>query len=212
MFRIYFSCSLTTLKSEEKQAPELPTPSFRLKNANNRSQDREVLHATSIHEMDSSEGSLLFQSNCLGAAWLHRTTQPAFASLSRHGRDHRAGSARLEERSDRVVLLPTLWLGHSPHHRFFACLSLDLRTYMDVIIGLCDSLVLPGFRKILFLNGHGGNEIAKAALREVKSKYESNHDLKIGFASYWALGQKTLGEVRESALGVLVTPVRWKRP
>jgi creatinine amidohydrolase len=118
-----------------------------------------------------------------------------------------------KERSDRVVLLPTLWLGHSPHHRFFACLSLDLRTYMDVIIGLCDSLVLPGFRKILFLNGHGGNEIAaKAALREVKSKYESNHDLKIGFASYWALGQKTLGEVRESALGVLVTPVRWKRP
>jgi creatinine amidohydrolase/Fe(II)-dependent formamide hydrolase-like protein len=69
-----------------------------------------------------------------------------------------------------------------------------------------------GFPKILFLNGHGGNEIAKAALREVKSKYESNHDLKIGFASYWALGQKTLGEVRESALGVLVTPVRWKRP
>jgi hypothetical protein len=47
MFRIYFSGSLTTLKSEEKQAPELPTPSFRLKNANNRSQDREVLHATS---------------------------------------------------------------------------------------------------------------------------------------------------------------------
>ena len=30
-----------------------------------------------------------------------------------------------KERSDRVVLLPTLWLGHSPHHRFFACLSLE---------------------------------------------------------------------------------------
>ena len=107
-----------------------------------------------------------------------------------------------KERPERVVLLPTLWLGHSPHHRFFACLSLDVRTYMDVIIGLCDSLVLPGFRKILFLNGHGGNEIAaKAALREVKSKYEGNPDLKIGFASYWALGQHTVQEVRESPLG-----------
>jgi creatinine amidohydrolase len=105
-------------------------------------------------------------------------------------------------RPQRVMLLPTLWLGHSPHHRFFACLSLDVRTYMDVIVGLCDSLILPGFRKILFLNGHGGNEIAaKAALREVKSKYENNHDLKIGFASYWALGHETVRQVRESPLG-----------
>jgi len=107
-----------------------------------------------------------------------------------------------KERPERVVLLPTLWLGHSPHHRFFACLSLDVRTYMDVIGGLCDSLVLTGFRKVLFLNGHGGNEIAgKAALREVKSKYEAMPDLKVGFASYWALGHQTVQEVRESPLG-----------
>jgi creatinine amidohydrolase len=107
-----------------------------------------------------------------------------------------------KERTERIVLLPTLWLGHSPHHRFFACLSLDVRTYMDVIVGLCDSLILPGFRKILFLNGHGGNEIAaKAALREVKSKYESTRDLKVGFASYWGLGQQTVQEIRESPLG-----------
>jgi creatinine amidohydrolase len=106
------------------------------------------------------------------------------------------------ERPEQVVSLPTLWLGHSPHHRFFACLSLDVRTYMDVIVGLCDSLVLMGFRKILLLNGHGGNEIAaKAAMREVKSKYEAIHDLKIGFASYWSLGQQTVQEVRESPLG-----------
>src|SRR5207247_5259572 len=39
-------------------------------------------------------------------------------------------------RPDKVVLLPTLWLGHSPHHRFFGSLSLDVRPYMDVIKGL----------------------------------------------------------------------------
>jgi creatinine amidohydrolase len=105
-------------------------------------------------------------------------------------------------RADTVVLLPTLWLGHSPHHRFLACLSLEVRPYMEVIKGLCDSLVLAGFRKVLFLNGHGGNDlVAKAAMREVKSKYESRKELHVGFASYWALGKKTLQEIRESALG-----------
>jgi creatinine amidohydrolase len=106
------------------------------------------------------------------------------------------------KRAERVVLLPTQWLGHSPHHRFFACLSLDVRPYMDLIKGLCDSLVLMGFRKVLLLNGHGGNEIVtKAALREIKSKHEAIPDLKIGFSSYWVLGGHTLQQTRESLLG-----------
>jgi len=105
-------------------------------------------------------------------------------------------------RPDRVVLLPTLWLGHSPHHRFFGSLSLDVRPYMDVIKGLCGSMIHAGFRKILLFNGHGGNEIVtKAAMRELKSEYESIKNLRIGFASYWHLGHETLRKTRESPLG-----------
>ena len=105
-------------------------------------------------------------------------------------------------RPERIVLLPTLWLGHSPHHRFLASLTLDVRPYMDVIKGLCGSLVHMGFRKVLLLNGHGGNEIAaKAAMRELKTEHQSLPDLRIGFASYWTLGEKTLRETRESPLG-----------
>src|SRR5207247_706255 len=105
-------------------------------------------------------------------------------------------------RPERIVLLPTLWLGHSPHHRFLASLTLDVRPYMDVIKGLCGSLVHMGFRKVLLLNGHGGNEIAaKAAMRELKTEHQSLPDLRIGFASYWTLGEKTLREMRESPLG-----------
>ncbi len=105
-------------------------------------------------------------------------------------------------RPETVVLLPTLWLGHSPHHRFLACLSLEVQPYMEVIKGLCDSLIRTGFRKIFFLNGHGGNDIVtKAAMREVKSKYEGRSELRIGFASYWALGRETLQRIRESPLG-----------
>src|ERR1700710_1798109 len=67
---------------------------------------------------------------------------------------------RLEsEAPNEVVLFPTQWLGHSPHHRKFGCVSLGMRPYMDLIGGLCRSLVELGARRIFLLNGHGGNDV-----------------------------------------------------
>lgn len=110
---------------------------------------------------------------------------------------------RIEYRApDEIVLLPTLWLGHSPHHRHFGCASVDMRPYMDMIGGLCRSLVALGARKIFLLNGHGGNDIpAKAALREVKDAFPDSPDLYIAFASYWNLAAVRLAEIRESPRG-----------
>lgn len=106
------------------------------------------------------------------------------------------------EAPDEVVLLPTMWLGHSPHHRHFGCVSLDMRPYMDMIGGLCRSLVASGAQKILLLNGHGGNDVpAKAALREVKDHFPSCPELYIAFASYWNLAAAKITELRESPPG-----------
>src|SRR3569623_2496374 len=55
---------------------------------------------------------------------------------------------------DRIVLLPVQWLGHSPHHRRFGCVSLDLMPYVEMIRGMCRSLVAIGARRILLLTGH----------------------------------------------------------
>jgi creatinine amidohydrolase len=107
-----------------------------------------------------------------------------------------------QEAPNQIVLLPTLWLGHSPHHRQFGCVSVDMRPYMDMISGLCRSLVASGARKILLLNGHGGNDVpAKAALREVKDYFPSSLDLYIAFASYWNLAAPKLMEMRDSPRG-----------
>jgi len=100
------------------------------------------------------------------------------------------------------VLLPVQWLGHSPHHQQFGCVSVDMRPYMDMIGGLCRSLVASGARKIFLLNGHGGNDVpAKAALREVKDQFPSSPDLYIAFASYWNLAAPKLTEMRGSPRG-----------
>lgn len=110
---------------------------------------------------------------------------------------------RIEEiASERIVLLPVQWLGHSPHHRRFGCVSLDLLPYVEMIRGICRSLVSVGARRILLLNGHGGNDIpCKAALRELKSEFAELKDLYIVYAAYWNLASQQFSAIRESPAG-----------
>lgn len=107
-----------------------------------------------------------------------------------------------QKRSEEIVLLPTQWLGHSPHHRRFGCVSLDFQPYVDMIRGICASLVNIGARKILLLNGHGGNDIpCKAAQRELKSAFGSMVDLYIVYAAYWNLAAEEFARIRSSPIG-----------
>ncbi len=104
--------------------------------------------------------------------------------------------------TEKIVLLPVQWLGHSPHHRRFGCVSLDLFPYIQMICGMCRSLVALGARRILLLNGHGGNDVpCIAALRELKTEFESLRDLYIVYATYWNLASREFTAIRESPLG-----------
>ncbi len=104
--------------------------------------------------------------------------------------------------NDQVITLPVMWLGHSPHHRRFGCVSLDLFPYVQMIQGICRSLVAIGARKIFLLNGHGGNDIpCKAALRELKSEFAEKRDLYIVYAAYWSLAAEQFTAIRESPKG-----------
>jgi creatinine amidohydrolase len=110
---------------------------------------------------------------------------------------------RVEElRTEEIVMLPVQWLGHSPHHRRFGCVSLDFTPYVEMIRGICRSLVQIGARKILLLNGHGGNDTpCKAAQRELKSEFEDLHDLYIVYAAYWNLAADRFNQIRSSPAG-----------
>lgn len=104
---------------------------------------------------------------------------------------------------DEIAVLPTLWCGHSTHHLAFAgTVSLSQSVYQAVIIDICDSLIRAGAKKILLLNGHGGNDIpVRYALREVKTRHADRDEVKVVFASYWSLASATLTKVRESEVG-----------
>lgn len=102
----------------------------------------------------------------------------------------------------KILLLPTLWTGHSTHHLFFpGTLSVSQQPYMQMVIELCRSIISMDGRKIFLLNGHGGNDVPlRVVLRELKTEFPKTQ---IVFASYWNIAAQTIKDVRESELGGL---------
>ena len=93
---------------------------------------------------------------------------------------------------DRVLFAPLTWLGNSDHHLDFAgTLSAPPRTYLDLLGGLIDNFVIHGFRRLVLINGHGGNIVpGEQAVFEARQRYRRRDDLLLLFATYWCLGGK----------------------
>ncbi|MEV0844483.1 creatininase family protein [Streptomyces sp. NPDC049954] len=84
----------------------------------------------------------------------------------------------------RVVRLPTLPYGHSPHHLFAAALTLSPATLSAVLGELLDSLAACGHRRVLVVNGHGGNdEIMRLAVKA----FALRHEVSAAACSYWSV-------------------------
>jgi creatinine amidohydrolase len=94
-----------------------------------------------------------------------------------------------ERMGDNIVLCPTVPFGSSDHHLAFGgTLSLSPALYTQVIVDLVGSLLSNGFRRIVLLNGHGGNITpVKQALAILSGKYDSALQPNIALATYWEL-------------------------
>jgi len=92
--------------------------------------------------------------------------------------------------ADKVLLVPLIWLGSSCHHLDFAgSLSAGPRIYLDLLNNLIDNWIGHGFRRIVFLNGHGGNIVpGRQVLHEARQRYRQRDDLLLLFATYWNVG------------------------
>lgn len=86
-----------------------------------------------------------------------------------------------------VLVLPPPSFGFSPHHRAFAgTITLSLDTFVAMVSDVADSLHRTGFRRLLVVNGHGGNQgPLTAACTALVSR-----GLGVGFVNYFSPGQK----------------------
>jgi len=97
---------------------------------------------------------------------------------------------------DFPVLVAPIWEGFSPHHmRYPGTISFKLHTYIDVLTDVATSIAAHGFKKIAFLNGHGGNIGVIDSMR-MKLMDEDNGPSCIGY-TYFTLADKELQAISE---------------
>jgi len=95
---------------------------------------------------------------------------------------------------DRILMLPAIWLGSSHHHADYpGTISLPPELYTAVIKEIVRSVLRGGFRRLFFLNGHGGNEIPVAqALAAMVAESDQADSAYLAYASWWSVGKDAL--------------------
>jgi creatinine amidohydrolase len=82
-----------------------------------------------------------------------------------------------------VPVFPVLAFGLSPYFLAYpGTVSLRTATYIAVVRDILDSLAGQGFRRILMVNGHGGNEPARALASEWMAEHPG---VKVRLHNWW---------------------------
>jgi len=92
-------------------------------------------------------------------------------------------------RDDWLALAPTLWCGASDHHLAFpGTMSVPNGVYIELLMALLDSALNAGFKRIVMLNGHGGNTIPmQDALVRTRQRIGSDARVHLAGCTYWIL-------------------------
>ncbi|MHA2200346.1 MAG: creatininase family protein [Candidatus Thorarchaeota archaeon] len=109
---------------------------------------------------------------------------------------HRAAEMIWEEQ--KVVVTPTITFGFSPHHMDFkGTITLSELTLSSMIADICHSLAVHGFKRIVLVNGHGGNE---TAISNALHDMHGNIDAKVYHLNWYSM-------VGEEAKKIVTPPV-----
>lgn len=100
-----------------------------------------------------------------------------------------------------VVVAPTLWCGMAEHHMAFGgTFTFDIPTYRAVLLSLLKSLERHGFRRVVIVNGHGGNI---AALGAFLPDFARETGLRVIATTYFELAQTAMQPFMDDQTSVL---------
>ena len=93
-----------------------------------------------------------------------------------------------------VPVFPPINYGITPYFRAFpGTISIKIDSYLRMITDVLDCLAEQGFKRILIVNGHGGNSPAQALAQEWMTE---NEGVRIKFHNWWN-APKTWKKVKE---------------
>ena len=103
----------------------------------------------------------------------------------------------LEKRMPEVMVLPPVWAGVSAHHMDFpGSITIRPRVFIDLLRDICTSVHHHGFRRIVLLNGHGGN---RSSLEVLGQELYSDLGLTFNLIVYWDLAPDLLKSMKKSS-------------
>ncbi len=94
-----------------------------------------------------------------------------------------------------IVVAPTLWCGMAEHHMARGgTFTFDIPTYRAVLLAFLKSIERHGFKRVLIVNGHGGNI---SALSAFLPDFSRETGLTIRVTTYFELAQPGMPAILE---------------
>jgi len=145
-----------------------------------------------IYEMSWQEAKEYFANNDIAVVSVGSNEQ--HGPQNPLGTDHLIAKALAEETAKRtnVVCLPVIPFGVSSHHKHFCgTIFISAETFKNYVKEVCLSLNYYNVRKIVIVNGHGGNRCALVEMaRELREK-----GIFVSVFQWWEASAKLLPEI-----------------
>ena len=109
-------------------------------------------------------------------------------------------AAKAQARGQPTIVLPVLWTGLSEHHMSFSgTITLDFPAFSAVVECVVRSVLRDGFKRIVLLNAHGGNE---NALRTITDELTPKYRVPIVQFTYWYAAAVPIAKILETQGGL----------
>src|ERR1700728_600177 len=109
-------------------------------------------------------------------------------------------AGKVAAKGQAVVVLPVLWTGLSEHHMSFGgTVTLDNATFAALIEGVVRSVLRHGFRRVVLLYAHGGNE---NTLRSIADDLTPKLGVPIVQFTYWYAAAVAIAKILETQGGL----------
>jgi creatinine amidohydrolase len=108
---------------------------------------------------------------------------------------------RIAQAGQAVVVTPCVWTGLAEHHmEFGGTVTLDYKAFAGVLRGIVRSAARDGFRRVMLLNGHGGNAEAVAV---AASELTIELGIRVAAGTYWHVVPEVIAPQLERQPGLM---------
>ena len=151
------------------------------------------LNAAALRELAARDAIVIVP---VGSTEQHGPHLPVQVDALLAGEVARRAASRTVEKGVPAVVTPVIWTGLAEHHMSFGgTITLDFETFTAILRCVCQSVLRHGFRRVLMLNGHGGNIMA---LNVIVGELTRELSAPVATATYWQVAETEFRAILEA--------------